>query len=137
MSSPDASSASSSAKLNPDLEKIKAPAAVSDRPDVLTQAELEIAERRLHNVDLEQIIKQRKTYALWVFVLVVCWLIGIYAILILQGFHARGFELTEKVLIASIASTTANIIGILVIIVKYLFAQTHTPRVTRPTSSKK
>jgi len=41
--------------------------------------------------------------------------------LLFQGFHYYGFNLTEKEILAAITSTTANIIAVLVIIVKYLF----------------
>jgi len=55
---------------------------------------------------------QRRKYAKWVFILVCVWIVAIFILLLLQGFGTcltpLYRPLTEKVLIALIASTTAK-----------------------------
>lgn len=122
MPAPDTGAAT--ARDNPDLGVIAAPAVVPADPDKESKQEhdrLDRDHKKLVNRDLEQNIKQRKIYAACIFGLVFIWLAGVYVMLILEGFHYRGFDLTEKEILAAITSTTANIIAVLVIIVKYLF----------------
>jgi hypothetical protein len=114
------------ASLNPDLELIKAPPVVSAEPDKLSKEELEIQHKHLENVGFAQDIQARKKYAFRIFLLVLFWLLGVYAILIFEGFRLREFHLPDNVLLAAIGSTTANIIAILVIVVKYLFPDKRT-----------
>jgi hypothetical protein len=84
--------------------------------------------------DIEQTLSQRKIYAKLAFALVCFWLVCILAIAILQGLGAAGtfyfvsrfpikFKLESGVMIALIATTTANIIAVLVIVMKYIFPE--------------
>jgi len=86
--------------------------------------ELDFEEKRIRNLLLRQLLGHRKGYALGIFSLVIFWLIGIFALLVLQGFGAWGFHLDSSILLAAIGSTTANIIGVLLIIVKFIFSDT-------------
>lgn len=67
--------------------------------------------------------RERKKYALRIFVLVCCWLLVIVALLFLQGFfEPRGvFSLSDPVLIAVATTTTASVTAILVIVTRSLF----------------
>ena len=105
------------------LDSIPSPPVVSSVPDKESEEETEFLEkehRRLENVGLAQDISERKKYASRVFCLVLGWLFGVYLLLVLQGFKLA-FHLSDSVLLAAIGSTTANIIAILVIVVRYLF----------------
>lgn len=107
-----------------DLNVITAPAVVPSDPDKESKLEhdrLERVHKGLINLDLQQNIKQRKIYAVCIFGLVFLWLAGVYVMLLFEGFHYHGFNLTETEVLAAITSTTANIIAVLIIIVKYLF----------------
>lgn len=68
---------------------------------------------------------QRKVYAKYVFVLVCAWITAIYLLLLLQVFGTwltpAYRPLSEAVLIALISSTTVNLIGTLIIVLKYIF----------------
>ena len=106
------------------LDAIQAPKVISNEPDTQSKLELELDDerRKLENVGLAQDITARRKYAFRVFLLVIGWIIGIYLLLVFQGFGFRSFHLSDNILLAAIGSTTANIIGILLIIVKYLFS---------------
>ncbi len=68
---------------------------------------------------------QRKVYAKSVFWLVCGWITAIYVLLLLQVFGTAitpAYKpLGEGVLIALISSTTVNLIGTLIIVLKYIF----------------
>jgi hypothetical protein len=68
---------------------------------------------------------QRRLYAKCVFALVCAWIVAIYALLIFQVFGLAVTPsykpLSDGVLIALISSTTVNLIGTLIIVLKYIF----------------
>ena len=80
---------------------------------------------KLGNDGLELDLKQRKEYANKIFYLIVVWLVVLLIILLLQGFQgfgkAVGFSLSDSVLLAFIGGTTINVLGIFVIVAKYIF----------------
>lgn len=85
-----------------------------------------LAEKKVAIEGRQQDIKERKTYAGRIFWLVVAWLVFVGCILIAHG--ARwpwtqylGFTLPDAVLIALITTTTGGVVGILLIVVQYLF----------------
>jgi len=98
------------------------PAVVPAVPDKESKGEID-DEQRLHNVGLDQDIKERKKYAFRIFLLVAFWITAVLVIIILQGFSVCGFHLSDSILLAAIGSTTANVIGILIIVIKYLFSE--------------
>jgi hypothetical protein len=73
---------------------------------------------------LTQDIAERKKYAQLFFRLSCAWLVGITAILMLQGFGSLWkvpFKLSDSIVLTMIGSTTVNVLGILYIVAKYLF----------------
>lgn len=64
---------------------------------------------------------QRKRYANYIFGFLCIYMLLVFCILIMSGFCDIKFELSDSVIIALITTTTANIIGIFVFVVKYLF----------------
>ncbi|MDB6054276.1 MAG: hypothetical protein JWN25_1799 [Verrucomicrobiales bacterium] len=116
----------------------------STKADSKTKAAIEKAKLdyfRISNRGLEDDIDARKMYASRAFWLVVAWLSSIFIMLFFQGFSAHGqgfftgerlgvkfvteqpslFFLSDRVLITLITSTTVSVIGIFVIVMKYLF----------------
>ena len=105
---------------------IKAPAVVSAKPSETYDREireLESQRKRLHNLELKQKIGARRLYVLAIFVMVVAWIVGIYVLLVMEGFNFRGFNLSSNLLLAAIGSTTANVLALLFMIVKFLFSE--------------
>ena len=60
-----------------------------------------------------------------IFALIVVWLVVVLVIVLFEGFHtticAHNFQLSDNVLLALIGSTTANVLGVFIIVVHYLF----------------
>ncbi len=123
-----------------DLNSIVVPDEVSNTPDDNTQREIESerdekAHKRDHRKrirDLEyeaqaQALTQRRAYAKGVFWMVCVWLFMILLVAFLQGFNLLKFQLDSSVMIALIATTTANVIAVLVIVIKFLFPITPPP----------
>jgi hypothetical protein len=117
-----------------DTALITAPSTVPAKPDKYTKDELS-EEHNIRNLLLRQLLGHRRWYALGIFLLVILWLVGIFLLLVWQGFTWRGFHLSDSVLLAAIGSTTANIIGVLLIIVKFIFSDA-TQRVPPRTRTK-
>lgn len=123
MTTDSADSRSSQADLSL-IEASAAPPPSSDDPK--TRAEEEAFGRSRQEVELEglrQDLRERKDYARRIFILICCWLGGMFALLLIQGFLSPPgwFGLSEGVLLAAIGGTTLNVLGIFIIVVNYLF----------------
>lgn len=64
----------------------------------------------------------RRFYAPAFFALSCSWLLIVTGLMFCSGFSVRGFHLSDPVLIAAATTTTANIIGTLLVVARYLFA---------------
>lgn len=99
--------------------------AVADEQTKEERESIEERHRHLENVGLEQDISERRKYAHRNFCLIASWLIVINAMLFCQGFRitvcGHAFDLPNSVLITVIGSTTATVLGIFVIVTRYLF----------------
>ncbi len=84
-------------------------------------AEAELERIKLNNRSDEQNIENRKKYGYLIYSLVIGWLVILSIILFFHGFKVRDFALPDGVLITLIAGTTVKVIGLLAIIVNYLF----------------
>ncbi len=115
-----------------DLEKIESSGfepATPDKTAELEKNELETDQeretKRLQNVALAQDIALRKQFAWDIFYLIVAWLILVFVVLGFQGFAVAilddRFRLSDSVLLALIGGTTVNVLGIFLIVVRYLF----------------
>jgi len=105
---------------------------VSDEPDKFTYTEhldleYEAKLARLNNYMDEA--KQRRKYALRIFILTCIWVTSILGLVLLQGFSWKGFHLSDSVLLAAIGTTTANIIGVFLIVTRYFFSREPVPPV--------
>jgi len=97
---------------------------VSKSPDSRYKAEthdLDVQQKKAHLSGLQQDIAQRKTYTNRTFYLVLAWLVTIAVILFFQGFTFQGFRLDSSVLMVLIGSTTTGVIGLFLIVTRYLF----------------
>ena len=106
----------------PGLEKVKAPAAESQKPDQETEQELfdhKFKDEELQG--LQQDRQERKTYANRIYWLIVVWLGMLFVMLGIQGFKPLNFSIDDKVLITLITGTTVNVIGIFLVVANYLF----------------
>ena len=91
-----------------------------------SQAELDsiTIENKIKAEELHRRIQdreQRKTYATYVFYFLVGYMLFVFSILFFCGLNARGFDLSDSVLIAIVTTTTANVIGIFAFVMMYLF----------------
>ena len=91
----------------------------STTPDAITAGGLANERYAAQTRGLRQDIKERKKYARWIYWLLCAWLAALFGLLLLRGF--LHIDLTDKVLVALITGTTANVLGIFAIVVAYLF----------------
>jgi hypothetical protein len=100
------------------------PESIPNEPDPKTSAEaayLDKEHKKAALLNIKQDIELRRDYARDVFKLIVFWLAFVGLIVLLQGFKLLGYILADSVMIALITTTTASVIGILLIVVRYLF----------------
>lgn len=97
----------------------------------------EIKVLKNYNKTLKENNRLRRKYAYYIFVFTCLWTSLIFLILILQGFNTfECFYLSNNVLITLITTTTINVFGFFVLVVKFLFnsyslrkPENHTPEV--------
>ncbi len=107
--------------------------AQDDEKDFLAQVELDTKKETLEGIKQDR--GERKLYAARIFSLMKWWVLGVFAILLFQGFlsnphdwyfkwftlHQVKFQLSDGVLIAVVSGTTASVIGIFLVVANYLF----------------
>jgi hypothetical protein len=71
------------------------------------------------NTSFTQNMDERKSYARKIYNLTIGWAITIFVILFLKGWHL--LDLSDKVIITLISSTTINFFGFFFLVTKYLF----------------
>ena len=90
--------------------------------------------KELKNISDRQNIKARKRYANKLFRLIKCWLYFVATLIFIVAVDVSGlpiaFSLPEPVLIAVLTTTTVNVIGLFVFVVRYLFPKT-TPKTSQ------
>jgi len=98
--------------------------AVPETPDPKTAGEENAIAQDHKRAEVEsyrQDTKERKKYARNIFILTCLWVIGVYVLLLLQGFRYHDFRLSDSIVLAAIGSTTANIVGVFLIVTRYFF----------------
>ena|SRR5437870_663153 len=94
------------------LDAIAAPQDSSPDPDESTQLETVSSENdrlEIENDGLKQNIAERKKYAHRIFCMISCWLGGVFAILILEGFGILSFRLSDSVILAVVGSVPNSV----------------------------
>jgi hypothetical protein len=113
------------------LDSIKAPPLVKPSRRVRRLTELEEDIYRVHTEGVAQDIRERKTYAKRIFLITVSWLIGLAVVVALDGWRSfTRFQVSERIILALITSATIEVIGLFVIVTRYLFPSTN-PRAKR------
>ncbi|HEV3459736.1 MAG TPA: hypothetical protein VHG32_24555 [Thermoanaerobaculia bacterium] len=97
----------------------------SPAPDEVTAAALIEERYKTGTKGRRQDIDERKKYAALIFWLLCTWLVALFGLLVSCGLHR--LDLSDKVLIAVITGTTADVFGIFYIVVAYLFPKEKKP----------
>lgn len=92
------------------------------RKQELRKLELENAAREGENAGDDQDRQQRKEFADKIFDFVRNYMLFVCVVLFLKGITSQ-FYLSDAVIITLLGTTTANVIGILIIVVTYLFSR--------------
>lgn len=79
--------------------------------------------RKVENESESQNKQQRKDFAERIYSFAAIYMFGVFVILFLSGTETTNFKLSDNVLITLLGTTTANVIGILIIVVTYLFSR--------------
>ena len=90
-----------------------------DKKEKLTNLDDEHKAEDLNNKKDKR--KLRKIYSALSFGLNCIWLSAVTTIVFFVGFKTHGFTLTQAEVITLLSTTTANILGILFIVVQYIF----------------
>jgi hypothetical protein len=117
---------------DPKLDSIEAKDVVAapSQADDLTQDEELAAVPEAHRVaiaGMKQDMDERKVYARRIFILICCWVGGMFVLLLAQGlgtWYWLRFALPTSIMLAAVGSTTVNVLGLLYIVVHYLFPDT-------------
>lgn len=86
--------------------------------------ELEAKRENIRRVQIENNasdsdITTKRRYGIWLLGIIALWLASVLAIISFTG--AGTFKLSDKILLTLIGSTTANLVGLLYIVVSHLF----------------
>jgi hypothetical protein len=107
-------------KVDPTAEDQEASDLDQDADKAIKLELLRIKREQL--TQMQQNRAERKKYARHIFIFTCVWAILIFSILLLNGWKSStGFEISDKVLITLITSTTINFFGFFLLVVKYLF----------------
>lgn len=79
--------------------------------------------RKVENESETQNKQQRKDFAERIYSFAAIYMLGVFLLLFLSGTETTDFKLSDNVLITLLGTTTANVIGILIIVVTYLFSR--------------
>lgn len=111
------------AKIRADKEGVPENAPLSQGGEQAVESEGEFLSEleRLKLLDYKQDIAARKDFSGRLYSLVKRWLVGIGALLVLSGWRVCGFNLSDGVLVALIGGTTVTVVGLFLVVVKYLF----------------
>ena len=105
-------------KPNPSVEILENPTGDQDSRDAALMAAKDRHDHSAENLKgLEQDREQRKEYTGKIFRLVCWWFGGLANIII----WSQWLKISDNVLIALISGTSVNIIGLMIIVIKYLF----------------
>ena len=75
----------------------------------------------LRTVGLKDYVGLRRLYGIWILITTLGWITVIGMVVLLQGFQAWNFFLPDSVMMTLLGTTTANVIGLFIIVAKYLF----------------
>ena len=70
---------------------------------------------------LADYIKMRRRYGNVILCLTFLWITAVLVVVFMQGYSTNGFTLPDSVLMLLLGTTTANVIGLFIIVANYLF----------------
>lgn len=117
---------------NLDKEKSNSPNSIIESLS-LSVASSQATKKRLEVFDFKLTIIMRLGLTGILLFIVVAWMIWVGKLVFLNGLNyaiksgLKGFYLSDNVMIALLTTTTANIIGLLVIVTRYFFPNNDTP----------
>ena len=97
------------------------PLAKAEEISLETRLPLKEQKRKQELAEQHELHLTRLGYVPRLFWLIVAWLAVTSIFLGFDGFHLWGFTLSEKILIALITSTTANVLGLFYVVAKWLY----------------
>ncbi|MBZ5508230.1 MAG: hypothetical protein LAO78_22450 [Acidobacteriia bacterium] len=107
---------------NVSIESIVAPTLPKPNRKIQKLTELEEKFYTVHTAGLAQDIEERKLYALRIYRLTVAWLAVLAVFVLLHGWqNSLGLNISEKIILALITSATIQVVGLFVIVARYLF----------------
>jgi hypothetical protein len=112
------------------FEDLAAEQMLQERENKTAKAKAEIRLLNARADAEEQLHTFRDRYTPRFFYLSLGWLGLVATVLLLQGFKFHGFELERAVLIAAITTTTANILGVLLIVANYFYPRIRTAQLS-------
>lgn len=77
----------------------------------------------LRTEELSDYLDLRRMYGKWILIATLSWITAIIVIVFLQGFKIEGFSLSDSVLLTLLGTTIANVVGLFILVVKYLFPE--------------
>lgn len=70
---------------------------------------------------LADYLKMRRRYGNVILCLTFLWITAVLVVVFMQGYSTNGFTLPDSVLMLLLGTTTANVIGLFIIVANYLF----------------
>lgn len=92
-----------------------------EQSDIPATSTLDEDEKRAHLDSFKQDMGERKIYASKTFRFICIYMFSVFIILVAKGFAAFPFDLSDKVLIVLLTTTTANVLIVFHFVMKYLF----------------
>ena len=103
------------------VEPVKNASPIADPQTTTEHLDLEYERKKAELEHLKDHFQQRKKYARRILNLTCAWIFAVFALLLLDGFAWKGFHLSDSIILTALGTTTANIVGVLVIVAKYFF----------------
>lgn len=106
--------------------KIEQDEKILSEENYLLQAQVDQIKEDL--ADQKQDREERKKYGVIITSIVIVWLICVVSFILISGFGHIGqhkFQLSDGVLLAILGTFTANIVGLFIVVIRYLF---HRPK---------
>lgn len=92
-----------------------------EQSDIPATSTIDEDEKRAHLDSFKQDMGERKKYASNTFRFICIYMVSVFIILVARGFNAFPFELSDKVLVVLLTTTTANVLIVFHFVMKYLF----------------
>lgn len=102
-----------------DLEALFNSSSTTETSSILTKEDVELELQKEELESRRQDRRQRGRFSIWIFGFMGVYMFFILAVLVLAG--AGVLNLSDTVLVSLLTTTTADVIGIFIIVAKYLF----------------